>query len=68
VVLPVLTGVSALLGDQLFPGGVWVCSAVAQDQLQAQTEKKKLCFILNCRRLSYIHGNYLNLGCLYSVL
>jgi hypothetical protein len=33
VVLPVLTGKSALLGDQLSPGGIWVWRAVAQDQL-----------------------------------
>ena len=35
VVFPVLTGVSALLEDQLSPGGIWVWSAMAQDQLQA---------------------------------
>jgi hypothetical protein len=33
VVLPVLTGVSILLGDQLSPSGIWVWRAVAQDQL-----------------------------------
>ena len=35
VVLPVLTGLSACLGDQLSPSAFWVCSAVAQDQLWA---------------------------------
>ena len=38
VVLPVLTGVPTLLVDQLFPGGIWVWSAVAQDQTWAQTK------------------------------
>jgi hypothetical protein len=38
VILPVLTGLSALLGDQLSPGGIW---AVAQDQLWAQMETRK---------------------------
>jgi hypothetical protein len=33
VVLPVLTGVPTLLVDQLFPGGIWVWSAVTQEQL-----------------------------------
>lgn len=33
VVLPVLAGVLALLGDQLSPGGIDVCSAMALDQL-----------------------------------
>jgi hypothetical protein len=42
VVLPVLTGVSALLGDQLSPGGIWVRSAVAQDQLPAQMETGRI--------------------------
>ena len=32
-VLPVLSGVLALLGDQLSPGVIWVWSPVAQDQL-----------------------------------
>jgi hypothetical protein len=32
VVLPVLTGVSALLGDQLLPGRIWIWRAVAQGQ------------------------------------
>jgi hypothetical protein len=38
VVIPVLTGVSALLGDQLFPKGIWVWSPVApaQRKLEAQ--------------------------------
>ena len=35
VVLPVLTGVSALLGDQLSPSNIYVWSTMAQDQLQA---------------------------------
>ena len=30
-----LTGVSALLGDQLYPSGVWVWRAVAQNQIRA---------------------------------
>jgi hypothetical protein len=38
IVLPVLTGVSAVLGDQLSPGVIWVRSSVAQDQLWAQTQ------------------------------
>jgi hypothetical protein len=38
VVLPVFTGVLALLGDQLSSNSIWVWSAVAQDQLQAQTD------------------------------
>jgi hypothetical protein len=42
VVLPVLTGESALLGDQLSPGSVWVWSVVTQDQLQAQMETGSL--------------------------
>ena len=35
VVLPVVTGVPALLGDLLFPSDIWVWSAVVQDQLWA---------------------------------
>lgn len=34
VVLPVLTGVSALLGDQLSPGSICVWRAVPQGQLR----------------------------------
>jgi hypothetical protein len=30
--LSTLTGMSTLLGDQFSPGGIWVWSAVAQDQ------------------------------------
>jgi hypothetical protein len=30
-----LTGVSALPGDQLYPSGVWVWRAVAQNQIRA---------------------------------
>ena len=41
MVLPVLTGLSALLGDQLSPGGICVFSSVAEDQLQVQTETWK---------------------------
>ena len=37
VILAVLTGVLALFGDQLSPGGIWVWSAMAQDQPLAQT-------------------------------
>ena len=33
VVSPVLTGVSALLGEQIYSGSIWVWSIVAQDQL-----------------------------------
>ena len=40
VVLAVLTGVPALLGHQLSPGGIWVWRAVAQDQLWAQLETR----------------------------
>jgi hypothetical protein len=42
VVLPVIIGVSALLGDQLSPGSIWVWSTVAQDQLLAQTETGRI--------------------------
>jgi hypothetical protein len=42
MVLPVFTGVSALLGDQLSPGGICVCSAIAQDQLPVQKETGRL--------------------------
>jgi hypothetical protein len=42
VVLPVLTVLSALLADLLSPGGIWVRSAVAQDQLQMQREARSL--------------------------
>ena len=42
MVLPVLTGVSVLLGDQLFLGGIWVWSAVAQDKLWDQGETIRL--------------------------
>jgi hypothetical protein len=38
VVLALLVGVLALLGDQLSFGGICVCSSVAQDQLCGQTE------------------------------
>ena len=38
VVLPLLTGLSTLLGDQLSSDSIWVWSAMAQDQLWAQTE------------------------------
>ena len=41
VVLPVLTGVSALLGDQLFPCGNCVWRAVSQGQLQVQMETRR---------------------------
>ena len=33
--------VLALLGDQLSPGGIWVWSAIAQDQLWAQSETRR---------------------------
>jgi hypothetical protein len=39
VVLPVLTIVLALLGDQLSPGGIWAGRAVAQDQLVVQIKQ-----------------------------
>jgi hypothetical protein len=41
VVLPMLTGVSALLGDQLSPGGILVWRAVAQGQLQGADKNKR---------------------------
>ena len=41
MVLSVLTGESALLGDQLTPGGIWVWITMAQDQLHAQMETGK---------------------------
>ena len=37
-----LTGVSALLGAQISPDGISVCSAVAQDQLWEQMETRRL--------------------------
>ena len=37
-----LAGVLALLGDQLSPGGICICSAVAQDQLWVQMETRRL--------------------------
>jgi hypothetical protein len=40
LVFPVFTGVSALLGDQFFPGGISVWRAVAQDQLPVQMETR----------------------------
>jgi hypothetical protein len=40
VVLTVLSGVSALLGDQLSPCGIWVWRAVAQGQLQGADETR----------------------------
>ena len=43
VALPVLTGASALLGDQFSPGDIWVWSAVAQDQLWVQMEPRGSC-------------------------
>lgn len=43
MVLPVLTGVSTLLGDQLSPG-ICICSSVAQNQLQAFIETGRLLF------------------------
>ena len=54
VVLPVLTGVLALLGDQLSPGGICVWSVVAQDQLWAQTERGKQLFTFNSGKQSTI--------------
>ena len=42
VVLPVLTGQSELLGDQLSPGVIWLCRAVAQYQLWVQTETGRI--------------------------
>jgi hypothetical protein len=34
------TGVSALLGDQFSPGGIWVWSTVAKDKLKADRNHK----------------------------
>ena len=42
MVLPVLTGLSALLGDQLSLGSIFVCNSVAQNQLLVQTETGRL--------------------------
>ena len=42
MVLPVLTDESTLLGEQLSPEGIWIWSAVAQDQLQAQMETRRI--------------------------
>ena len=42
MVLPVLTGVSALLRDHLFPDDIWVWKTVAQDQLQVQMETRRI--------------------------
>jgi hypothetical protein len=42
VVLPVLTDLSALLGDQLSPSGILVWSAVTQDQLLVQMETRRI--------------------------
>jgi hypothetical protein len=42
MVLPVLTGVLVLLGDQLSPGGIWLWSAVAQCQLLAQMQTGRI--------------------------
>ena len=33
LVFPVLTAMSALLGAQIFPGGIWIWKTLAQDQL-----------------------------------
>ena len=42
----VLTGLSALLGDQLSPGGIWVWRAVAQGQFWVQLEiRNNLAFL-----------------------
>jgi hypothetical protein len=41
VFLPVLSGVSALLGDQLSPGQIWVWRTVAQGQLQGADRIQK---------------------------
>jgi hypothetical protein len=42
VILPVFVGMSAVLGDQLSPGGIWAWRAVVQDQLWVQTEIGKI--------------------------
>jgi hypothetical protein len=42
VVLPVLTGMSTFMRDQLSPGHTWVWSTVAQDQLQVQMETGRI--------------------------
>ena len=42
MVLPVLSGVSAFLGDQLSSGGIWVRRTVAQGQFQMQMETRRL--------------------------
>ena len=42
LVLSMLTGVLALLGDQLSLSGIWVWSVVAQDQLQVHMETGRI--------------------------
>jgi hypothetical protein len=42
MVLPVLTGMSAILGDQLSPGCICVSSSVAQDQFLVLRETGRL--------------------------
>ena len=42
VVLPVLTGLSVLLGGLISPGAIWVWSPVAVNLLQAETETRRL--------------------------
>ena len=41
VIIPMLSGVSALLGDQLSPGMIWVWRAIAQGQLWGADRKQK---------------------------
>jgi hypothetical protein len=56
VVLPVFTGVSALLGDQLSPSGIWVWNTVAQDQFWAQMETHMHCLSIICVHMHmYVH-------------
>ena len=42
MVSPVLSGTSALLGDKLSPGGIWVRRAGAQGLLQGQMKMRRV--------------------------
>lgn len=53
-------GVSALLGDHLFPGGIWVQIAVVQGQLHAQMEIRSdsLILVVFCPALTHYGSSY----------
>ena len=59
VVLPVLSGVSALLEDQLSPRGIWVWKAVAQGQLQVQMETRSSILFLTYNKYIQFLNNFL---------